>query len=120
MSERPGVNACLARFFCCIPSFTHFILASTSPAALYVCNRLTKLGLPCCCFARNAQHYTRFTHVPSLEGRAGFWDTVKGWGLGMCQVGEQGSWQGWGLGSDLVGVVTTQADKGQHCGLRKF
>eukprot|EP00879_Flechtneria_rotunda_P029720 GHRR01032163.1.p1 GENE.GHRR01032163.1~~GHRR01032163.1.p1 ORF type:complete len:293 (+),score=27.88 GHRR01032163.1:81-881(+) len=35
---------------------------------------------------RNAQHDTRFTHVPSLEGRAGFWDTVKGWGLGMCQV----------------------------------
>eukprot|EP00879_Flechtneria_rotunda_P027006 GHRR01028863.1.p1 GENE.GHRR01028863.1~~GHRR01028863.1.p1 ORF type:complete len:391 (+),score=61.95 GHRR01028863.1:43-1215(+) len=34
---------------------------------------------------RNAQHDTRFTHVPSLEGRAGFWDTVKGWGLGMCQ-----------------------------------
>eukprot|EP00878_Enallax_costatus_P004230 GHUV01004460.1.p1 GENE.GHUV01004460.1~~GHUV01004460.1.p1 ORF type:complete len:457 (+),score=103.84 GHUV01004460.1:102-1472(+) len=34
---------------------------------------------------RNAQHYSRFTHVPSLEARAGFWDTVKGWGLGMCQ-----------------------------------
>jgi hypothetical protein len=25
--------------------------------------------------------------VPSLLGRPGFWDTVKGWGLGMCQVG---------------------------------
>jgi hypothetical protein len=35
---------------------------------------------------RNAQHYSRFTHVPSLLGRPGFWDTVKGWGLGMCQV----------------------------------
>eukprot|EP00775_Hariotina_reticulata_P004860 gene4860-5105_t len=35
---------------------------------------------------RNAQHYSRgFADVPSLEGRAGFWDTVKGWGLGMCQ-----------------------------------
>uniref|UniRef100_A0A383VRX2 SMP-30/Gluconolactonase/LRE-like region domain-containing protein n=1 Tax=Tetradesmus obliquus TaxID=3088 RepID=A0A383VRX2_TETOB len=35
---------------------------------------------------RNAQHHTRFTHVPSLLGRPGFWDTVKGWGLGMCQA----------------------------------
>jgi hypothetical protein len=26
--------------------------------------------------------------VPSLEGRAGFWDTIKGWGVGMCQVRE--------------------------------
>ena len=30
--------------------------------------------LPC----RNAPHYSRYTHIPSLEGRAGFWDTVKG------------------------------------------
>jgi hypothetical protein len=39
---------------------------------------------------RNAPHYSRFTHVPSLEGRGGFWDTVRGWGLGMCQVCERG------------------------------
>jgi hypothetical protein len=38
------------------------------------------------CACRNAPHDSRFTHIPSLEGRAGFWDTVKGWGLGMCQV----------------------------------
>lgn len=25
-------------------------------------------------------------HIPSLMGRPGWWDTVKGWGLGMCQV----------------------------------
>jgi hypothetical protein len=41
-------------------------------------------------FHRNAPHDSSHSHIPSLEGRAGYWDTVKGWGLGMCQVSD--SW----------------------------
>lgn len=37
-------------------------------------------------FSRNAPHDSRIAWIPSLDGRAGYWDTVKGWGLGMCQV----------------------------------
>lgn len=45
-------------------------------------------SVPAMCLYRNAPHDSKLGHVPSLEGRAGFWDTVKGWGLGMCQVGK--------------------------------
>jgi hypothetical protein len=44
------------------------------------------LGRVCLPFCRNAAHDSKLTHIPSLEGRPGYWDTVKGWGLGMCQV----------------------------------
>ena len=33
---------------------------------------------------RNAQFHSRIRHVPSLYNSGGFYDTVKGWALGMC------------------------------------
>lgn len=35
---------------------------------------------------RNAQHDAVLAHVPSNMGLGGFYDTIKGWGLGMCQA----------------------------------
>jgi hypothetical protein len=32
-----------------------------------------------------AQHDKTFSFLPSMEGLGGFYDTIKGWGLGMCQ-----------------------------------
>lgn len=54
--------------------------SATSPPVLLLC--------PCACssFAhRMAQHDKTFSFLPSMEGLGGFYDTIKGWGLGMCQ-----------------------------------
>jgi len=66
-----------------IPSCHHGISLMTSHMLCY--------AVLCWSPYRNAPHDSRFTHVPSLEGRAGFWDTIKGWGIGMCQVGDPAS-----------------------------
>jgi hypothetical protein len=35
---------------------------------------------------RNAQHNGNVTHIVSILGKPGFYDTVKGWGYGFLQV----------------------------------
>jgi hypothetical protein len=35
---------------------------------------------------RNAQHNNSVTHIVSIVGKPGYYDTVKGWALGMLQV----------------------------------
>jgi hypothetical protein len=35
---------------------------------------------------RNAQHENTVAHIISIQGQAGFYDTAKGWALGMLQV----------------------------------
>jgi sugar lactone lactonase YvrE len=36
---------------------------------------------------RNAHHVNNVTHIVSIKGQPGYYDTVKGWALGMLQVG---------------------------------
>jgi hypothetical protein len=35
---------------------------------------------------RNAQHNNNVSHIVSILGKPGYYDTVKGWALGMLQV----------------------------------
>lgn len=39
--------------------------------------------LACC---RNAQHVNNVSHIVTIRGESGFYDTFKGWALGMLQV----------------------------------
>lgn len=41
-------------------------------------------SLLCC---RNAQHVNNVSHIVTIRGQTGFYDTFKGWALGMLQVG---------------------------------
>lgn len=38
------------------------------------------------CDCRNAQHVNNVSHIVTIKGQAGFYDTFKGWALGMLQV----------------------------------
>lgn len=42
----------------------------------------------CCDMScRNAQHVNSINHIVTIRGQSGFYDTFKGWALGMLQVG---------------------------------
>jgi hypothetical protein len=43
------------------------------------------------CDCRNAQHVNNVSHIVTIKGQAGFYDTFKGWALGMLQVSRSAS-----------------------------
>jgi hypothetical protein len=46
---------------------------------------------------RNAQHNNNVTHIVSILGKPGYYDTVKGWALGMLQVRPWLACRNWSL-----------------------
>jgi hypothetical protein len=57
---------------------------------------------------RNAQHNGNVSHIVSILGKPGFYDTVKGWGYGFLQVSD------WVHAGGCTAILALQALKWRH------